>query len=106
MADDELDLGRHIESQVRILGVQSTNNPKRVGWSIEKVRVAKSDVASAQVHELGDIRQHGGFVDDSHPPVVDSRNWAMPAAVAAPVTGFNVADLPVIGTDLKMGVPV
>ena len=92
VADEVLDLDRHVVGQRREAAVQLIDDRQRVSRAVEEVGVAEGDVLRAGVDLLADVLDHDITFDDPEAPAVDRHDRTVPAQMAAASRRLGVAD--------------
>ena len=91
MFEQVFDLGREVETHVGKGVVEGTGYFAGVAGAVEKVGVAKGDVAGAAFDLLGDVCEHGLDGDDEKAAVVYGYDRAVAAGVQTAAGGLGVA---------------
>src|SRR6516162_9675298 len=86
-----LNLDCCIESRIGKLCVKGTSNTQCMCGSIEKVGIAKSDVANAFCHLSSDICQHNLGRYSKETSVIDWCNWTMKTGMFASACCFGIS---------------
>ncbi len=74
--------------------------------TVQEVGISEGDVASAQVHELGDVGHDDVLADQTGAPVVHDGDRTMAAAVHASVAGLHVSGQAAFATEGQARVTV
>ena len=91
VAQQVLDLDGHVVGNFRKLLMKRRNDLERVPRTVEKIRIAKSDVLGARGHLLADVGEDNFLLHDSELAVINRNDRAVTAKVLAPAAGFRVA---------------
>src|SRR5919108_270880 len=86
-----LDFDGHIVAPFRKPPVEGFDDAHGVARSVEKVRIAKRDVARPGADLLCDVLQHHLRLDDAKGAVVHRWNGAVAAQVLAAARGLRIA---------------
>ncbi len=91
MIEQVLDFDRDVVRQAGVRGVQRLDDAHGVRRAVEKIGIAKGDVARAGRDLRVDIREHDLLLNDAELPVVDRDDRAVAAQVPAAAARFGVA---------------
>ena len=84
MAEQVLDLDRHVVGDARVGRVKRLDEPHRVCRSIEEIGIAERDVPRPGGDLRRDIGEHDVQLDDPELPVIHRHDRTVPAQVPAP----------------------
>src|SRR5690348_122622 len=91
MSQEVLDLDCNVEGKLRKFPVHGFNNGKRMGGSVEEIRIAKTDMLGAGLNLFANVFEYNLPLHNPEDAVVNGNNGAMAAQVFAPAAGFRVA---------------
>ena len=92
VADDVLDLDRHVVSELRKRIMQGAGHAERMRWPVEEVRVAEREVPGARRHLLPGVGQNHIHGDDAEPALVHGHHRTVPAEVLASARSLDESE--------------
>jgi hypothetical protein len=91
MLEQMLDLDCDVVSHARKFMVKRLDDGNRMGWSVEEIRVAKSDMLCAGRDLLSNIGKHNIPLNHAKLTAIDRDNRAMTAKVLATAARLSIA---------------
>src|ERR1041385_3718281 len=81
----------YVVSDLRVLYVQSRDDPHGVADAVEEIRITKGDVLGSHRHLAANVFKHYLRLDDAKDSVVNRDDGTVPAAMLAAPAGFRIA---------------